>query len=92
MAVVAALALVVGLNPGGLRDRIFGRIGTPRIESLAVLPLENMSGDPNQEIFTNGMTEALITELSKIKALKKVISRTSRRPIIIVTWESPMRG
>jgi len=42
-----------------------------------VLPLENLSGDPNREVFTNGMTEALITELYKIKALKKVISRTS---------------
>jgi eukaryotic-like serine/threonine-protein kinase len=77
IAVVAAIALVVGLNLGGLRDRLSGRISTPRIESLAVLPLENLSGDPNQEVFTNGMTEALITELSKIKALKKVISRTS---------------
>jgi TolB-like protein/tRNA A-37 threonylcarbamoyl transferase component Bud32/predicted Zn-dependent protease len=77
IAVVATLALVVGLNPGGLRDRIIGRIGTPRIDSLAVLPLNNLSGDPNQEVFANGMTEALITELSKIKALKKVISRTS---------------
>jgi TolB-like protein/Flp pilus assembly protein TadD/predicted Ser/Thr protein kinase len=81
LALVAALAAIlvvlVGLNVGGLRQRLFGRIGTPRIESLAVLPLENLSGDPNQEIFTNGMTEALITELYKIKALKKVISRTS---------------
>ena len=74
---MAALALAVGLNLGGLRDRLFGRTDAPRIESLAVLPLENLSGDPNQEVFTNGMTEALITELSKIKALKKVISRTS---------------
>jgi serine/threonine protein kinase/TolB-like protein/predicted Zn-dependent protease len=77
IVVIAALALVVGLNLGGLRDRIFGRISTPRIESLAVLPLDNLSGDPNQEVFTNGMTEALITELSKIKALKTVIARTS---------------
>ncbi|MCK4835623.1 MAG: protein kinase, partial [Candidatus Aminicenantes bacterium] len=46
------------------------------IDSLAVLPLENLSGDPNQEYFSDGMTEALITELSRIKALK-VISRTS---------------
>ncbi|MBN2365714.1 MAG: protein kinase [Calditrichaeota bacterium] len=46
------------------------------IDSLAVLPLENLSGDPDQEYFSDGMTEALITELSRIKALK-VISRTS---------------
>jgi TolB-like protein/Flp pilus assembly protein TadD/predicted Ser/Thr protein kinase len=76
-ALAAILAVLVGLNVGGLRQRLFGRISTPRIESLAVLPLENLSGDPNQEVFTNGMTEALITELYKIKALKKVISRTS---------------
>jgi TolB-like protein/Tfp pilus assembly protein PilF len=51
--------------------------GTARvIDSLAVLPLKNLSGDPNQEYFSDGMTEALITELSRIKALK-VISRTS---------------
>jgi serine/threonine protein kinase/tetratricopeptide (TPR) repeat protein len=77
IVVIAALALAVSLNLGGLRDRLFDGTTAPRIESLAVLPLENMSGDPNQEVFTNGMTEALITELSKIKALKKVISRTS---------------
>jgi TolB-like protein/Tfp pilus assembly protein PilF len=77
LAAAAALALAVGLNLGGLRDRLFGTTGAPNIESLAVLPLENLSGDPDQEAFTNGMTEALITELSKIKALKKVISRTS---------------
>jgi serine/threonine protein kinase len=46
------------------------------IDSLAVLPLENLSGDPDQDYFSDGMTEALITELSRIKALK-VISRTS---------------
>jgi len=77
VTLAAILALLVGLNVGGLRQRLLGRIETPRIESLAVLPLENLSGDPNQEVFTNGMTEALIAELSKIKALRKVISRTS---------------
>lgn len=46
------------------------------IKSLAVLPLENLSGDPSQEYFADGMTEALISNLSQIKALK-VISRTS---------------
>ena len=45
-------------------------------KSIAVLPLENLSGNPEQEYFVSGMHETLITELSKISALK-VISRTS---------------
>jgi adenylate cyclase len=45
-------------------------------DSIAVLPLENLSGDSTQEYFVSGMHESLITELSKISALK-VISRTS---------------
>ena len=47
-----------------------------RIESLAVLPLENLSGDSEQEDFADGMTESLITSLAKVGALR-VISRTS---------------
>jgi len=69
-------AVVLGLNVGGLRDRLRGPVGPPRIESLAVLPLENLSGDPEQEYFADGMTEELITNLAKVGALK-VISRTS---------------
>jgi TolB-like protein len=46
------------------------------IESLAVLPLQNLSGDPAQQYFADGMTEALITDLAKIPGVK-VISRTS---------------
>ena len=46
------------------------------VKSLAVLPLRNLSGDPKQEYFADGMTDALITELAQIKALR-VISRTS---------------
>src|SRR5437867_8439815 len=46
------------------------------IRSLAVLPLDNVSRDPAQEYFADGMTEALISELARLKALR-VISRTS---------------
>lgn len=46
------------------------------MDSIAVLPLENLSGDPDQEYFVEGMHEELITELSKVGALK-VISRPS---------------
>src|SRR5215468_5166223 len=47
-----------------------------RISSLAVLPLDNLTGDPAQEYFADGMTDAIITDLAQIKALR-VISRTS---------------
>jgi serine/threonine-protein kinase len=49
---------------------------TRRIQSVAVLPLENRSGDPEQEFFADGMTDTLITDLAQIGALR-VISRTS---------------
>ena len=76
-ALVACLAVLVGLNVGGLRDRLLHRAAGPSpIKSLAVLPLENLSGDKEQDYFADGMTEELITNLAKISALK-VISRTS---------------
>ncbi|MEE8201568.1 MAG: protein kinase, partial [Candidatus Acidoferrales bacterium] len=75
--VVAALVvLLVGLNVGGVRERLFGSLTTPQITSLAVLPLENLSGDPEQDYFVDGMTEGLIAAVAKIGALK-VISPTS---------------
>ena len=76
IALVACLAVLIGLNVGGLRDRLLRPAAAPKIRSLAVLPLENLSGDKEQEYFADGMTEELITNLAKISALK-VISRTS---------------
>jgi len=54
------------------------RAATPRIHSIAVLPLENLSGDSAQEYFAEGMTEALVTRLGKTGGLR-VISHTSAR-------------
>jgi TolB-like protein/tetratricopeptide (TPR) repeat protein len=58
--------------------RFIGKIEreTPKFRSLAVLPLENLSRDPEQEYFADGLTEALITSLAKVSALR-VVSRTT---------------
>ncbi|HMK21080.1 MAG TPA: winged helix-turn-helix domain-containing protein [Terriglobales bacterium] len=48
----------------------------PRVRSIAVLPMENLSGDPSQDCFVDAMTEELITDLAKASSLR-VISRTS---------------
>src|SRR5882724_4610245 len=53
-----------------------GGTARPKIKSLAVLPLKNLSGDPAQEYLADGMTEALISRLASIHDLR-VISRTS---------------
>jgi TolB-like protein/Flp pilus assembly protein TadD len=75
----------VGLPPSGLTRRLvapFSRLFRPRsqvprnIGSLAVLPLENLSSDPSQDYFADGMTDELISALAQISALR-VISRTS---------------
>ena len=76
LTAVAALALGAGY---WLKTKKGSKPVAPvpgSIQSIAVLPLENLSGDINQEYFADGMTDALITELSQIKRLR-VISRTS---------------
>jgi len=68
---IAAIILTLAIL---LLTQLPGKSST--LDSIAVLPLENLSGNPDQEYFVSGMHETLITELSKISALK-VISRTS---------------
>ena len=74
IVVLLAVGTAIGLNLERLRGRFGGGRG---IESIAVLPLDNLSGDPRQEYFTDGMTEALITDLGRLTGLKKVIARSS---------------
>src|SRR5262245_13627038 len=74
---LAALVLLVIGGLGYWSSRHAGTTAArPEIKSLAVLPLENLSGDPAQEYFADGMTEALISNLTQVRALR-VISRTS---------------
>ena len=76
-AAAAALALLaLALSFPRLRDRFTGRAAANRLDSVAVLPFENLSHDPAEDYFTDGMTEEMITDLSKVRALR-VISRPS---------------
>jgi TolB-like protein/DNA-binding winged helix-turn-helix (wHTH) protein len=75
---LVGLLLILGaaFNMHILRDRLAGKSASPQIRSIAVLPLENLSGDPAQEYFVDGMTDALITDLAQISSVR-IISRTS---------------
>ena len=76
IGVTVFAAALFAANIGGLRDNVFHRASATGIHSLAVLPLENLSGDPQQQYFADGMTEELTTELSQVGSLR-VVSRTS---------------
>ncbi|HJZ77739.1 MAG TPA: winged helix-turn-helix domain-containing protein [Vicinamibacterales bacterium] len=74
---VAAAGIAIAIDAGGARRWLDTRWkAPPRITSLAVIPLDNLSRDPQQDFFADGMTDALITNLAKIARLR-VTSRTS---------------
>jgi len=77
--VAVLLVLILGLNVEGLRHRLFGGKTHTPIRSLVVLPLANLSGDREQEYFADGMTEAVITDLSKIRSLKVISPASSMK-------------
>jgi len=74
LGVVAAILVVLGVV--WWRELRRGKGGPGQIQSLAVLPLQNLSGDPQKDYFADGMTDELITRLAQISALR-VTSRTS---------------
>jgi TolB-like protein/DNA-binding winged helix-turn-helix (wHTH) protein len=76
IAVLAVLITISILQGMGWKQRLFGAVSQGPIRSIAVLPLQNLSNDPNQEYFADGMTDELITDLAQVRALK-VVSKTS---------------
>jgi serine/threonine-protein kinase len=80
LLMVGLAAVAIGLlwlwNPGDVRNRLSSGSPGGSIRSLAVLPLENVSGKAEQEYFADGMTDELITRLASLNDVR-VISRTS---------------
>lgn len=72
----AALLILLGALYVSSKQRLSAKSAAPQIHSLAVLPLRSLSSDPNQEYFSDGTTDLLITDLAQISSLK-VISHTS---------------
>jgi TolB-like protein/class 3 adenylate cyclase/Tfp pilus assembly protein PilF len=78
VVLLAALAVLAWRTFTVLPEEpVAAAISTP-IRSIAVLPLENLSGDPEQEYFADGMTDAMILDLTRIRALR-VTSFTSAK-------------
>ncbi|MGA8501412.1 MAG: tetratricopeptide repeat protein [Candidatus Sulfotelmatobacter sp.] len=73
---LAIVALVVLVEGAGWKQRLFEGPGPALIRSVAVLPMQNLSNDPDQEYFVDGMTDELITDLAQLHDLK-VVSKTS---------------
>jgi eukaryotic-like serine/threonine-protein kinase len=76
IAIAALLVATVAIAAAGLWHLVSGKSAVPSIRSIAVVPLANGSGNPDDAFFADGMTDVLIANLGSIEALK-VISRTS---------------
>lgn len=80
IAVLALLlvgAAAVASDIGGVRTRLLGSVATDRIATLAVMPLENLSGDSQQDFLAAGMHDALITGLGRLHDVERVTARSS---------------
>ena len=101
VAAVSLFGLLVAMaarNAGTIRQWFRSPAGAPHIESLAVLPVESLSGDPAQEYFADGLTDELISDMARISSLR-VISRASamrykgaRRAIPAIARELGVEG
>jgi serine/threonine protein kinase len=86
--VLLVAALLASLKVTRVREWLFARTGTGAIKSIAVLPLDNLTGDATQQYFVDGMTGALTTNLTKVGSLR-VLSRESAEQI--KSFHKPLR-
>ncbi|HVH89465.1 MAG TPA: protein kinase [Terriglobales bacterium] len=98
-AVVLLVLMLVASNFSEIQRMLASASGTYHIDSLAVLPLENSSHDPDQEYIADGITEALITDLGEIRGLRRVIShgsvvryKTEQKPAADISKELNVDG
>jgi TolB-like protein/DNA-binding winged helix-turn-helix (wHTH) protein len=87
---VAILVLLLGRYTGKARSEL-SRNSRPRIQSLVVLPMDNLSADPEQDYFAEGIADALTTDLAQIGGVQ-VISRTSAVQAKARKWSLPEIG
>ena len=69
----------MGINAGGVRDRLFGSAVDAAPLKLAVLPLQDLSGEPGQAFFAAGVHDTLITDLARIRGLRVTARASARR-------------
>ncbi|HEV2349192.1 MAG TPA: winged helix-turn-helix domain-containing protein [Terriglobia bacterium] len=78
LCLTAFSATLLELNIGGLRSRLFGMTRAP-IRSIAILQLRNLSGNPDQDYFADGLTDELTTNVARIASLKVISATTTRQ-------------
>lgn len=76
LVIVLCALFALGLVAWTMRQYFQAKAAVLPIRSVAVLPLDNLSGDPSEEFFADGMTDQLTTDLAKVGSLR-VVSRTS---------------
>jgi len=69
LGIVAMLGILLTANVGGLRERVLGARNVGPIDSVAVLPCKNLTGDPGQDFLADGLTDVLTTHLAQVKSL-----------------------